>query len=91
MHADANKNKKIHTGYKCSNVQPQKGMGITMIKLTNLKQKEFILNADLIMTIEDMPDTKVTLTNGKVFVVKETVSQVVEKATAYYRSIYSRR
>jgi len=62
-----------------------------MIKLTNLKQKEFILNADLIMTIEDMPDTKVTLTNGKVFVVKETVSQVIEQATAYYRSIYSRR
>lgn len=61
-----------------------------MIKLTKLNEKEFILNADLIETIEQTPDTKINLLNGKIVIVKETVGQVVEKSTTYYRKIYAR-
>ena len=47
-----------------------------MIKLTKFnsdanKKGEFILNAELIETIEQTPDTVVTLMNGKKLIVDE--------------------
>ena len=35
-----------------------------MITLTKLNEKEFVLNDDLIQTMEETPDTVITLTNG---------------------------
>ncbi len=61
-----------------------------MITLTKLNKQEFILNADLIETIEETPDTTIRLTNGKLYIVLESVNEVVSKAMKYYRQIYSR-
>ncbi len=61
-----------------------------MITLTKLNKQEFILNADLIETIEETPDTTIRLTNGKLYIVLESVNEVVNKAMKYYRQIYSR-
>ncbi|HHV18514.1 MAG TPA: flagellar FlbD family protein, partial [Thermoanaerobacterales bacterium] len=36
-----------------------------MIELTKFSGKTFVLNAELIQTIESTPDTVVTLTTGK--------------------------
>ena len=36
-----------------------------MIDLTGMNNKEFILNADHIEKIEEVPETLITLTNGK--------------------------
>ena len=49
-----------------------------MIKLTKFnsdvnKKGEFVLNAEIIETIEQTPDTVVTLTNGKKLIVEEKV------------------
>ena len=60
-----------------------------MITLTKLNDKEFILNSSLIETIEENPDTTITTTTGKRIIVKETVSDVVEKAIEYRQKIFS--
>lgn len=64
-----------------------------MIELTRLnkqKNEKFILNSELIETIEEKPDTTIRLVNGKNIVVVESSAQVVSKVLAYKRSIYGR-
>ena len=43
---------------------------LRMIKVSRLDGKEFVLNALLIETVESVPDTVVTLTNGRKYVVQ---------------------
>jgi len=45
------------------------------------------MNALLIETIESFPDTTVTLTNGKKYVVRESEQAVVQLITDFYRKI----
>jgi flagellar protein FlbD len=54
-----------------------------MIQLTKLDGSTFTLNADLIETIEERPNTIVTLTSEKRFVVQESARQVVDRVVAY--------
>jgi flagellar protein FlbD len=42
-----------------------------------------VINSDLIVTVEQIPDTVVTLTTGDRIMVKEPVSEVVARAVAY--------
>ena len=56
-----------------------------MITLTRLNNQRFVLNAELIRTIEESPDTIVTLTTGERMVVKEPMEMVVQKAVEYGR------
>lgn len=56
-----------------------------MIKVTRLNGTELVINADLIETIEERPDTIVTLTNDHRFVVKESVDELLERIAAYRR------
>ena len=48
-----------------------------MISLTRLNGITFWLNAELIETVEATPDVVVTLTNGRKYVVRETIEEVV--------------
>lgn len=62
-----------------------------MIKLTKLNKandETFILNSELIETIEERPDTTIRLINGKYFVVAESSAQVIARVIEYKRSIY---
>ncbi|NMB32957.1 MAG: flagellar FlbD family protein [Clostridium sp.] len=59
-----------------------------MIRLTKLNGVQFILNCELIETIEQTPDTIISTTNGKKFVVTETIEKIVEKVLWYKRKIY---
>lgn len=45
--------------------------GNTMIQVTRLNGEKIIINLELIETVEETPDTVITLTNGKKFVVRE--------------------
>ena len=54
-----------------------------MIKVTRLNGSELVINSDLIETIEERPDTIVTLTNDHRFVVKESVDELLERIAAY--------
>ncbi|HOA72552.1 MAG TPA: flagellar FlbD family protein [Phycisphaerae bacterium] len=58
-----------------------------MIRLTRLNNTSFILNADLIKTIEERPDTTITLINGETFIVRDTVEEVVARAVEYGRAV----
>ncbi|MEM6458732.1 MAG: flagellar FlbD family protein [Planctomycetota bacterium] len=58
-----------------------------MITVTRLNGKRFVVNAELIRTVESNPDTTITLINGDHFIVKEPMQEVVEKAIDYGRSL----
>lgn len=58
-----------------------------MIKLTRLNDEKLILNAIMIEQVEALPDTTITLINGKKLVVKEAQQQVIQWMTAYYQTI----
>ena len=60
-----------------------------MIVLTRLNNKRFILNAELIRTIEENPDTTIMLTNGDHIIVREPMDEVVELAIDYGRRLRS--
>ncbi len=58
-----------------------------MITVTRLNGKPFVLNAELIRTIESLPDTTITLINGERILVRETMEEVVGRAVDYGRSL----
>lgn len=60
-----------------------------MIEVTRLNKKEFILNCDWIETVESTPDTVITLTNGKKYVVSESVDDIMKKVVEYKQKIFS--
>ena len=60
-----------------------------MILLTRLNGKPFVLNAEQIKTVEQTPDTMVTLLNGDQLVVRESTEEVVRRAIEYGRTLRS--
>lgn len=54
-----------------------------MIALKRLNGQEFVLNADLIESIESTPDTIVALTTGKKLMVKNSLEDIVRKTIKY--------
>lgn len=58
-----------------------------MIALTKLNDRAFVLNAEQIKTIEQTPDTLITLLNGDQLLVKESLEQVIRRAIDYGRAI----
>jgi len=57
-----------------------------MIKLTGLNNKEFYLNCDLIEKINITPDTVISTTNDKKFIVKESPEEIIERIVDFKRS-----
>lgn len=58
-----------------------------MITLTRLNGKKFVVNAELIRTVEALPDTTVKLINGDTIIVKESMDDVVDKTIDYGRNL----
>ncbi len=54
-----------------------------MIVLTRLNGKAFVVNAELVRSIEENPDTTITLINGDHLLVQESMEVVVERAVEY--------
>jgi len=61
---------------------------ITLTKLNKAGDEQYILNSDLIETIEERPDTTIRLVNGKHFVVAESAAEVISRIIAYKREIH---
>ncbi len=59
-----------------------------MIGLTRINGQMFTLNAELIETVEETPDTLITLQNGKTIMVKESVAEVIREVVRYRRKVY---
>lgn len=58
-----------------------------MIKVTTLDKREIALNAELIERIESVPETVITLTNGKKILVFDTLDEVIDKIITYKRKV----
>ena len=54
-----------------------------MIKVRRLNDKEFVVNSDLILYIEETPDTVITLTTGQKIIVLDSVDDVICKVVEY--------
>ena len=60
-----------------------------MIEVTRLKGAKIIINAELIETVEETPDTVITLTSGKKFIVSETSREITDLVINYKRKIHT--
>ena len=60
-----------------------------MIKLNKFKSKdhEFVLNAELIESVEETPDTVITLINGHKVIVEESMDEIVRLVMDYRRQL----
>ncbi|MCU6795340.1 MULTISPECIES: flagellar FlbD family protein [Paenibacillus] len=60
-----------------------------MIRLTRLNGRQLLVNALLIESIEETPDTIITLITGKKITVLEPMTDVVQLVTQYMQTIGS--
>jgi flagellar protein FlbD len=58
-----------------------------MIILTKINKAPIAVNSDLIQTIEETPDTIITLTNNDKVVVHESMSEIIQKVVHYRRLV----
>lgn len=62
-----------------------------MIDVTKMNGGSITVNADLIETVEETPDTIITLTTGKKIIVKESRQEVKNLVKSYRRECNSLR
>jgi len=60
-----------------------------MIAVTRLDGKQTLVNPDLIVSVEQMPDTVLTFTTGQRVVVKEQPDEIITRTVAFKRRIHS--
>jgi flagellar protein FlbD len=60
-----------------------------MISVTRFDHTVVVVNAELIVMVERTPDTLITLTNGHMIVVTESVDEIVARVIDYRRQINS--
>ena len=58
-----------------------------MIRVTDLNGRKYILNSDLIVRIDSVPESRILLTTGEKNLVKESVDEIVDKGIKYKRKI----
>jgi len=59
-----------------------------MIKVTRINGIKITINAELIEIVESTPDTIISLTTGKKFLVKDTVEEVIDKVLKYRQDCF---
>jgi len=56
-----------------------------VIVVTRLSGKAMVVNVDLIRSVEENPDTTITLVNGDHIIVKESMRDIIERSIEYGR------
>ena len=59
-----------------------------MITVHRINGKEFVLNCELIKTVEAIPDTMITLINKEKVMVKESLNQILDATKKYKQEVY---
>ncbi|MBI3535174.1 MAG: flagellar FlbD family protein [Deltaproteobacteria bacterium] len=59
-----------------------------MIEVSRLNGKSYVLNCDLIKTIEATPDTIITLNTNEKLMVRESVNEIIDKTICYKKKIF---
>jgi len=60
-----------------------------MISVTRLNHRPLVINADLIISMEETPDTIITLSNGEKIAVQEKVQEVIQRVIQFRRCIFN--
>lgn len=60
-----------------------------MINVTKMNNVNITINDDLIETIEETPDTVITLTTGKKLLVKESRQEIINLVKCYKKELFS--
>lgn len=60
-----------------------------MIDVTRMNDKTLTLNSDLIESVEETPDTVITLTTGKKIIVKESRQEIKNLVKSYRKDIFA--
>lgn len=60
-----------------------------MIEVTKLNGNKILINDDLIETVEETPDTVITLTTGKKVIVKECRQDIKNLVKSFRKEIYA--
>ncbi len=58
-----------------------------MIQLTKINGHQIVLNSDLIEYIEETPDTVITLNNNDKVIVRDRMTEIIEKVVRYRRAL----
>lgn len=58
-----------------------------MIEVVGINGEAFLINATLIEKIEFIPETKITLTTGKYYLVKDSKEEIVNRIIKYNQKI----
>ncbi|GAA0746250.1 flagellar FlbD family protein [Clostridium oceanicum] len=58
-----------------------------MIELTGMNNRKFVLNAEHVEKIEQVPESLITLSNGKKYIVMESVDEIIGKIKEYKSDI----
>ncbi len=58
-----------------------------MIQLTKINGHQIVLNSDLIEYIEETPDTVITLNNNDKVIVRDRMTEIIEKVVRYRRTL----
>jgi len=60
-----------------------------MIKLTKLNREEVVLNINHIVAIEQIPETKILLTNKEHILVRDSVDEIINKVIDFNAKVFS--
>nr|WP_296972469.1 flagellar FlbD family protein [Tepidanaerobacter sp. EBM-38] len=69
-------------------IKPGNEVSNNMIELTRLNGTKFVLNAELIESLESTPDTVITLTTDKKLVVLEKKDEIINKVIQYKKRVF---
>ena len=58
-----------------------------MIVLTKINGEEIVINSRQIEHIEVIPESKITMMNGKYYIVRESVEEIIDKEIQFNRKI----
>ena len=64
-------------------------MSANMINVTKLNGIQITINEDYIETVEETPDTVITMSTGRKFIIKESRQEVVNLVKSYRKDIFA--
>jgi len=59
-----------------------------VIHLTKLNGASFMMNSELIETLEETPDTVISMATGRKYLVRESIDEIRNKCIEYKRDIF---
>jgi flagellar protein FlbD len=60
-----------------------------MISLTRLNNSPLVINPDLILFIEETPDTIITFSNGEKIAVRQEAKEIIRLVVGFRRRIFN--